>query len=205
MLRLLSPPEASVPQPETTASPGNWAPASGRQTGLMLGWSVRDTASVSSRTAMSFCRVKLSYWGCWMMAATPIVKASASNSSSREVSPSLSYRVQPAIKVGNQVCNYSWNLSSVAQMPKRHNERQEMPLVGNFRCLQLCRYGMRELAYHHDDLNQSEHSISTNERWAWCLCLTNRSEGDWPSVQWAAVTTYLSPTRLPPQPCLKYF
>ena len=31
-------------------------------------------------------------------------------------------------------------------MPKRYSERQEMPPVGSFRCLELCLYGIRELA-----------------------------------------------------------
>ena len=38
-----------------------------------------------------------------------------------------------------------------------------MPLVGDFECLTLCLYGIRELAKQHYDLNQSEHSVSTNE------------------------------------------
>ena len=31
-----------------------------------------------------------------------------------------------------------------------------------FGCLELCLYGIRELAWQHHDLNQSEHSISTD-------------------------------------------
>ena len=40
------------------------------------------------------------------------------------------------------------------------NQRiQEMPLVGGFVCLELCLYGIKELAEQHFDLNQSEHSV----------------------------------------------
>ena len=35
-----------------------------------------------------------------------------------------------------------------------------MPLVGGISCLELCLYGIRELAKQQYDLNQSEHSIS---------------------------------------------
>ena len=31
-------------------------------------------------------------------------------------------------------------------MPSRHSERQEIPFVGGFGCLELCLYGIRELA-----------------------------------------------------------
>ena len=37
-----------------------------------------------------------------------------------------------------------------------------MPLGGVFGCLELVLYGRRELAQQHHDLNQSEHSISTD-------------------------------------------
>ena len=40
-------------------------------------------------------------------------------------------------------------------MPKRHSERLEMPLVvGGSGCLELCLFGIRELAQQHRDPNQ---------------------------------------------------
>ena len=44
-------------------------------------------------------------------------------------------------------------------MPDRHGERQEMPLVGAFECLERCFYGIREP-------NQSEDSVSMDlDQW----------------------------------------
>ena len=43
---------------------------------------------------------------------------------------------------------------------------QEISLVGDFGCLELCLYGIRELEMQHHDLNQSEHSIWTDlDQW----------------------------------------
>ena len=38
----------------------------------------------------------------------------------------------------------------VKLMPQRHSDWQEMPLVGNFECLELCLYGIRE--QHHQPI-----------------------------------------------------
>ena len=40
----------------------------------------------------------------------------------------------------------SFNAQKDALLPKRHGERQEMPRKGGFGCLELCLYGIRELA-----------------------------------------------------------
>ena len=56
-------------------------------------------------------------------------------------------------------------------MQLRTSEGQEMPLLGGFGCL----YGIRELALYHYDLNQSEHSVLTNESAPLCnlACLVS--------------------------------
>ena len=56
-------------------------------------------------------------------------------------------------------------------MQLRTSEGQEMPLLGGFGCL----YGIRELALQHYDLNQSEHSVLTNESAPLCnlACLVS--------------------------------
>ena len=38
-------------------------------------------------------------------------------------------------------------------------QREEIPLVWGFKCLELCLYGIRELPSQHHDPNQSEHSL----------------------------------------------